>query len=58
VWAEEVRILEGGELFLGTSPRPPHCGPGHASDPKVSAAVIRGAVVLLWPAVPPLRLRY
>ena len=52
VWAEEgARILEGGEIVPG------HLGSAHiigaritGADPKVLAAVIRGAVAPLWPA--------
>ncbi|HYL76658.1 MAG TPA: alpha/beta hydrolase, partial [Bryobacteraceae bacterium] len=52
VWAEEgARILEGGEIVPG------HLASAHligarvtGADPKVLAAVIRGAVAPLWPA--------
>jgi len=51
VWAEEgARILEGGEIVPG------HLASAHViaaritgADPKVLAAVIRGAVAPLWP---------
>jgi pimeloyl-ACP methyl ester carboxylesterase len=52
LWAEEgARILEGGEIVPG------HLASAHligaratGADPKVLAAVIRGAVAPLWPA--------
>ena len=52
VWAEEgARILEGGEIIPGhLASANLIAAPVTGADPRVLAAVIRGAVAPLWPA--------